>query len=382
MGTRVLIVHNVPRNRTGGMSRLMGFLHDELPVSEYRTDYFTAENAPSWSQGKLARFLFPFLSFWSVFRAAHRYDIINVHEPVGLFFILFKKLLGNAKIVVTSHGIERRWWELRKDLRARNVSIRSRFFYPLTVLTQADYCLRHADHVFCLNSEDRDFLISRYRRRAETITLICPGVSEKYFSAFEGRVYNQANFLVFSGTWLERKGVDLLAEAFTRIKRSFINIKLVVLGSGVDSQQILAHFPTVLKKEVICIPRATEEETISWLKKADAYVLPSLFEGTPLTLLEAMAAGLPVITTSCCGMKDVVKERVNGMLVPPDDLASLISTLEEVLGNPVLRHRLGQAANTEMRRGYLWSQAAKPVTLAYEKLASPSSARSRRVKHS
>ena len=100
--------------------------------------------------------------------------------------------------------------------------------------------------------------------------------------------------------------------------------------------------------------------------EADLFLLPSLFEGTPLTLIQAMMSGLPVITTATCGMKDVVADQQNGVLVPIRSPQALVTAIDALLANQSLRARLGRAARAEARARYTWHRSAEPVLRAYE----------------
>ncbi len=88
---------------------------------------------------------------------------------------------------------------------------------------------------------------------------------------------------------------------------------------------------------------------------------PSVFEGTPLTLMEAMHGDLPVVSTNVCGMRDVIKDRQNGLLVPvrsPEAIASAIGLLDN---DAVLRESIGRAAKTDALALYL--AAVRPPRL-------------------
>ena len=95
------------------------------------------------------------------------------------------------------------------------------------------------------------------------------------------------------------------------------------------------------------VQAGTEAETVAAYRAADVFVLPSLFEGTPLVIMEAMMSGLPVVTTATCGMKDVIADGRTGLLVPvrrPDAVAAAVG---RVLADAALRERLGRAAAAE-----------------------------------
>ena len=92
----------------------------------------------------------------------------------------------------------------------------------------------------------------------------------------------------------------------------------------------------------------------------DLFVFPSLVEGMPLCLLEAMASGMPVVTTDTCGMADVIEDGRNGLLVKPVDAASFAEAVARLICCPELRERLGRAAQESMQP-YTWDLIARRV---------------------
>jgi glycosyltransferase involved in cell wall biosynthesis len=85
-------------------------------------------------------------------------------------------------------------------------------------------------------------------------------------------------------------------------------------------------------------------------------MFPSLMEGLPTVIMEAMASGMPVITTETCGMPDVVENEFNGLLIPPADAAALENAILRLYNSADLRRKLGQEAQESMRR-YTWERA-------------------------
>jgi len=93
-----------------------------------------------------------------------------------------------------------------------------------------------------------------------------------------------------------------------------------------------------------------------------------LFEGTPLTLIEAMMSGMPIVTTATCGMKDVIQDGINGLLVPIRSPEAMVDAVERLIASPVIRACLGRAAQADAVEKYTWQRSAEPVEAVYEQL--------------
>jgi glycosyltransferase involved in cell wall biosynthesis len=360
---RILVAHNVPRARTGGMSRIMGEIHDRIAAKGAHVEYFCSDDVPPRYQNKWQRFTYPYL----VAQRARegKFDILNVHEPAGALAPFLK---SRVKVTVTSHGVEQRGWEISledRKLGRGGPSSRTQVLYPLTSLWQSRVALTRADHVFCLNTQDRDFLISRFAVSPNRITRIFPAASPVYAEQAAARDYSRFRRILFAGTWLTRKGNRDAIAAFVQ---SDPMLQFATLGAGASAQNIRACFPEALRHRVIVIEAKSDREAAQAMAEADAFLLPSVFEGTPLTLMEAMYSALPIITTDTCGMRDVITHNQNGLLVPlraPGAIAEAITTLKN---DPVLRERLGRNAQQLATGQYTWAHSAEPVWRVYQEL--------------
>jgi Glycosyltransferase Family 4 len=151
---KILVAHNVPRARNGGMSRIQGLIHDEIERLGAKVEYFCSDDVPPAFRNRFQRFTFPYM----VWQRAHEgnFDIVNVHEPAGALIALGK---GRCKVVVTTHGVEQRGWEIFLEdgrLGREGPSLRTKILYPSTSLWQSRLALCNARHIFCLNQQDRD----------------------------------------------------------------------------------------------------------------------------------------------------------------------------------------------------------------------------------
>lgn len=353
----------------------MTFIHAELTrTSGHIVDYLCEEDVPARWNGKLSRFSFPLLVLREARRAAARgeaYDVVNVHEPSSAAIALLKGRAGNPRVVVTSYGIERRAWELAREelrLEREGPSLKTRFVYPPTSLWQSALGLRLADHVICSNEEDKEYLINCLKVPPHGITRMHSAASTMFAESALGRSYERCESLLFAATWRKNKGIEDLVPAFNALAARYSDLKLTVLGGGLPEETILRMFPEAVRDRVICVKAKTDEDTAACFARADIFILPSLFEGTPLTLLEAMMSGLPIVTTNTCGMKDVIQHDRNGLLIPIRSPQALEAAVERLMQDAALRARVGLEAQAEALKKYTWEQVASPIGAVYQKL--------------
>ena len=371
---RILVAHNVSRHHPGGMMRIMEFLHRPLVAQGHRVDFLCSEDVTKGARGGAGRFAFPWLvRDWAVraARANAPYDIVNVHEPHSALITTVRGGTGDPVVVVTTHGVEQRAWELaleERRLGRAGPALGSRVWYPLSSLWQSRVGLTHADAVFCLSLEDRDYLARKIGVEVARIVRIFPGAEPVFGEAAQGRDYASATRLVFAGTWRKNKGIEDLVPAFVELAQRQPDLQLTVLGAGVADAVIKGAFPPQLHPRVTSVTTATDKQTAEVLGGCDIFVLPSLFEGTPLTLMEAMASGLPIVTTETCGMRDVIKDGANGLLVPIRSPAAIVAAVTRLLGDAGLRQHLGRAAQAEARSRYTWEQVALTLEQTYQRL--------------
>lgn len=149
--------------------------------------------------------------------------------------------------------------------------------------------------------------------------------------------------VVFLGLICDAKGCFDLIKAFARIKCRFPEWKLIVGGNGETER---------FNREVALAGLSEQIEFRGWIgstararlfDSASIYVLPSYAEGLPMGMLEAMAHGLPVVVSKVGGIPDTITDGVDGLLMLPGDIDTLVSQLETLMGDPALRTSIGLA---------------------------------------
>lgn len=164
------------------------------------------------------------------------------------------------------------------------------------------------------NGVDRELFRPRDRTRARTLL----GLPE------HGKV------LLFVGRLEREKGLDELTRAYRDlVRKSSETISLVIVGDGSMSERLSLQLNGV--PNVVLAGARPAEDVAHYLAAADVLVLPSWAEGTPNVILEALAAGRPIVATHVGGIPDVVRHDHTGLLVPPRDVGALASALNAAL---------------------------------------------------
>lgn len=352
---RVLFVAGFSGDPQTGAGNAVVSLAGALRGRGHTVDTLLAEDFPaSVKKGRQARLLVPIAAARRIAQRAAHYEVVVIHEPSAMAYILARKWnVALPPCVVMSHGVEQRCWDLNAEKMPR--SWKAKLFHPVTELAQANYSLRHADAVVCLSSEDAEFIERRLGVPAARIHRMSNGVEADRFAA-NWMACAQPN-LLFAGSWIPRKGTREFVQAFAELRRARPELRVTVLGTGCPAESVRADFAPADRAAVDVLASVSREELRALLARDQIFVLPSHFEGMPLTLLEAMAAGLPCVTTNTCGMRDLVTDGRDGFLFPAGDVAGLTSRVQELLSSDTLRRRVGSAARETARRN-TWDAVA------------------------
>ena len=151
--------------------------------------------------------------------------------------------------------------------------------------------------------------------------------------------------LIAVGRLAHQKGLDLLLSAFAEAAKDFPEWKLDIFGQGPLREELEKQRNQLGLGNRVHF-RGITTDVYAELERSDIFVLPSRFEGLPNALMEAMAAGLPVIAADCkFGPAELITHQSNGLLVPVEDIPALTEALKQLMGDAALRRKLGTAAS-------------------------------------
>jgi glycosyltransferase involved in cell wall biosynthesis len=159
--------------------------------------------------------------------------------------------------------------------------------------------------------------------------------------------------LLFVGRLAPLKGLPILIDALGRLRARRPAVRLTIVGAGREGAAIEARARAEgLDDHVRFAGYQPPERVAEWLRTADVFVLPSLAEGVPVAVMEAMASGVPVVATRVGGLSELVDDGVNGYLAPAGAPGALADRIESLLQDPELRNRLGRASRAKIVRDF------------------------------
>ena len=231
------------------------------------------------------------------------------------------------------------------------------------------------------NQMDVNISVSEYnRRRASLIYKIpidkiitIPSAVNRSFlndvSLKQAEFRSGYQVILYVGRLAPRKGVHYLLQAMPNIIKHFPKAKIVVVGAGP-----LEHYLKDLSRRlglqnsVTFLGYVSDERIRRLFAFADVVVVPSIFEGCPLVLLEAMAAGKPVIASAVQGILEVVKHEFSGLLVKPGNIHEIEHAIVRLMENKAFANYLGENARRTIIKDYSWEKIARRTMEVYKEL--------------
>lgn len=222
---------------------------------------------------------------------------------------------------------------------------------------------RIADHIIVPSKSTQEDIMRILRAPAEKISLIPEGVGEEYFEPVDPEIIKKLRskfgipeqYLYYVGSLEPRKNLVTAARALKDLPDT---IKLVLSGSkswlAEDFYKLITE--AGLEGRVIFTGRVSEEEKIALMRGSLAFVFPSIYEGFGLMILEAFAAGTPVITSNVSSMPEVAGDA--GILIDPHDSLALAAAVKKIIAEPDYRDELIRQGKA-IAREYSWQKSAR-----------------------
>ena len=309
-------------------------------------------------------FLFA-ISFWislisKIFYIRNYFDIVHGNGIAD--FCLNKFFIKRPRIITTHHLGSSTVKMLKADGYARWRNMRSEI--GITSYLQKK-CIKSADMVITVSNFTKLDIIKTFNTPESKIKVIYNGINYNDFTVPKRTInkakktfgFSERPVLLFVGRLEPRKGIDILLKAMVKILQN-MDVELLLVGPGEQTKyRELASCLGILEK-VRFFGRVSDELLKILFASCDLFVLPSRLEGFGLVLVEAMAAGKPVVATNVGGIPEVVKSMQNGILVDADDENALALAVVSILRDKILLENIGNNNRVTVQKRFSWQEAA------------------------
>jgi len=182
---------------------------------------------------------------------------------------------------------------------------------------------------------------------------------------FEGLRDGRTLNILFVGRLEERKGLGHLLKAYHRLRKRKVDARLLVVGAGPKLREYKRYVGLRGIRDVEFLGRVSDEEKVRYFASADIYCAPNTGqESFGIVLLEAMAAGVPIVASDIHGFKRVVERNVQGLLVEPQNPRALAAALYTLARDADLRHEMGDAGRARAPE-FSWDRVTERIVDYY-----------------
>lgn len=262
--------------------------------------------------------------------AAEKPDVVHTHLNVIKYAALAAKLAGVPRCIHTVHNVAEEEAEGRIQKLSNRFYFRSGWSVPVA-----------------LSPKVRQSIVDVYGMEQETVPVIYNGIDLSRCQCKETYTGKPLR-LIHIGRFNEQKNHEGLLKAFGKIQAQLPDSTLALIGDGELREAVQNQVRELGLQESVHF-LGSRSDVYPYLKEADIFLLPSKYEGMPMTIIEAMGTGLPVVAAAVGGVPDMLEQEKSGLLTPcdPDAVAEAVLRLAS---DAQLRERLGRNARQESRK--------------------------------
>lgn len=301
--------------------------------------------------GKVAPICFSRASWRRIGRALEVFepDVVHAHEPFSPSTSMLSVLATDAPVVATFHAYH----------------ARSRLLEAAAPLLRT--VARRIDAAVAVSRAAARFVSSVV---AGDVEIVPNGVDVDRFAdpGASAADLPAGRRLLWVGRLDPQKGFPVLVRAFARLAADFDDLSLVVAGDGRDRNSV-EWLPDDARRRVVMLGSVPNDHLPPYHAAAEVFAAPATgHESFGIVLVEALAAGVPVVASDIPGYREVIRDGVDGLLVPPSDAAALAAAVGRLLRQPDLAAALA-AAGPARAREFSWDVVAPRIEAVYERVA-------------
>ncbi|WP_199539922.1 glycosyltransferase family 4 protein [Paraburkholderia kururiensis] len=329
--------------------------------------------------GMLRTMLFPWFVLGHVLMHPE-YDVLDMSSGDGWLINFARRAFGwrpKQLSVTRSHGMEPVVHELFLE-RCRNGEEDRSWRYPLyhggLRLWECTKSFAWADVAMLLNDTECEFAVTKLGFPGDHVVQIDNGIDETFASVARAALSAQSEpahaqehsvepmpaaptKLAFMGRANYWKGIETMTKAVPALFARNPQLTLTLFGTGEGAEATLARFPESIRERITAVPAFDNAQLPALLASHHILMFPSMYEGFPLSPLEAMACGLVPVGSNIGGLRAFLRHGDNGLIVPPGHAEALASAVQSLVDDPAYWARLQRRAR-ETSLDYAWEKVA------------------------
>ena len=365
---RVLVVGPVPPPRGGVFSVMQNIANSDLS-NEYIFETFARSDVPADAQGLIGRNLFRAKRFFRFFNQVRKgdYRFVHIHSPDSVFlgsavFMLLSRLAG-VKTLLHMHGTD---WDLFYRNAPWFAKLYKRMGLGLACRIVVLYQLWVDEIKKLLPSADVRVL----RNFVPPQDPPDPGEIERVRESLD---LTKENFVVLTVGWMgQNKGSYEILKAVPKVVTQDDSIRFVLLGAE-EQPGDMACLSAIVKKEnlgpwVRLRGEVERDKVPPFYGAADVFLLPSFSEGMPMTIIEAMQSGLPVIASPVSAIPDMIQHGVSGWLINPGSPEEITESVLRLKRDGALRRKLAAAGKAVFEEKFEFWRGIGEIRRLYESM--------------
>lgn len=279
-------------------------------------------------------------------RILRRRRVSRIHNQLGMASAsvsMYASILAEIPFSFTLHGPDDFFDENTRQM-------------PIKIAT--------ADFVACISEYCRTRAEKLCTRQdSEKLHIVRCGINPAAYSRLTKKP--PLRRILFVGRLVPVKGVAVLLQAFRRLVDLCPDASLTIVGQGGERTKLESLAVDLgLKSRIVFTGALTQQEVSAQMSEADVFVLPSFDEGLPVAIMEAMAAGVPVIATAVGGTPELVEDRITGQLVEAGDVEQLTQAMAACLIDPLPALEMTRCGKARVFRDHdMWAEARRLASL-------------------
>lgn len=280
-----------------------------------------------------------------------------VHAQSHLFLSTYNAVMASSEFnissIVSVHG-----FKVKRGIIVNAIQ-------KIYLTTIAKRIFKKASIIHCLNQYEANIVKSFYPKA--NIVIIPNGIDTVLFKPSKEKLYNQITWV---GRMVKEKGLIYLLKAIEIVCKNNPQIKLTLIGDGPLRPEIEKYIiDKKLNDNINLLGWQSGEKVAKILSKSSIFILPSLSEGMPRALLEAMSSGNAIIATNIPQIREIIKHGVDGLLINPGDYISLAKYIIWYLNNKKIVKKFAERARKKIIKNYSLDMEISRLESLYKSLA-------------